>query len=81
MTASIARLGVGNGGRKEGWQCKGDARVMHGRCKGDAEAMRRRPPGPNPGTHTNLRWKGRREEENNVLVQSDQLLHKIGLAN
>ena len=28
-----------------------------------------------------MRWNGRREEENNALVQCDQLLHRLGLAN
>ena len=58
----------------------GDASAMQGRHTGDA----RRTPWASPwqphGSGADLRWKGRREEENNVPVQSDQLLRRTGLA-
>ena len=59
-------------------RCKGDASAMQGCHRGDARRTR----GPYLGNHAgaDLRWKGRREEEKNAPVQSDQLPRRTGLA-
>ena len=76
----------GKRGKREQMEVgRGDARAMHMRTKGAAPAMRGGPRGPYPGSHldgsrADVRWKGRREEENNAPVQSYQVLHRTGLA-
>ena len=74
----------GNRGKREQMEAgRGDARLMYERCKGVTLAMQRTPwalPWQPHGPGADLRWKGRREEENNARVQCDQLLHRTGLA-
>ena len=57
-------------------RCKRDARAPHQRCAEDPWALPWQP----HGSGADLRWKGRREEENNAPMQSDQLLRRTGLA-
>ena len=61
-------------------RCKGDASAMQGRHTGDARRTPWALPWQQHGSGADLRWKGRREEENNAPVQSDQLLRRTGLA-
>ena len=61
-------------------RCKGDASAMQGRHSGDARRTPWALPWQPHGSGADLRWKGRREEENNAPVQSDQLLRRTGLA-
>ena len=59
------------------------ARAVHVLCKGAAPAMRGGPalPWQPHRFRADLRWKGRTEDANNAPMQSDVLLHRIGLAN
>ena len=67
-------------GNQEKRRCKGDASAMQGRHTGDARRTPRALPWQPHGSGADLRWKGRREEENNAPVQSDQLLRRTGVA-
>ena len=62
-------------------RCKGGACAMQGRRTGDARRTPWALPWQPHGLGADLRWKGRREDANNAPVQSDQLLHRTGLAN
>ena len=61
----------------KGWKPAG---AMQGRRTGNSRRTPWALPWQPHGSGADLRWKGSKEEETNAAVQSDQLLHRIGLA-